>query len=104
MVVSAQGIDASGFQPPLTSQTLSGLSFASCKASDGLSIIDPCLSWNWQAIKSAGQVRRAYHELAPVVSAVEQASFFVNTVHPHGVEPGDMFAIAAGTAPGSPAR
>ena len=100
MVVSAQGIDVSGFQPPLTSQTLSGLSFAFCKASEGLSIIDPCLSWNWQAIKSAGKVRGAYHELAPVGSAVEQASFFVNTVRPHGVQPGDMFAIAAGDRPG----
>jgi peptidoglycan hydrolase-like protein with peptidoglycan-binding domain len=31
---------------------------------------------------------------------VEQASFFVNTVRPHGVRPGDMFAIAAGERPG----
>ncbi len=100
MVVSAQGIDVSGFQPPLTSQTLSGLSFAFCKASEGLSIIDPCLSWNWQAIKSAGKARGAHHELAPVGSAVEQASFFVNTVRPHGVQPGDMFAITAGERPG----
>jgi peptidoglycan hydrolase-like protein with peptidoglycan-binding domain len=72
------------------------LSFAFCKASEGLSIIDPCLSRNWQAIKSAGKVRGAYHELAPVGSAVEQASFFVNTIRPHGVRPGDMFVIAAG--------
>jgi hypothetical protein len=90
----------SGFQPPLTSQTLSGLSFAFCKASEGPSIIDPCLSRNWQVIKSAGKVRGAYHELAPVGSAVEQASFFVNTVRPHGVRPGDMFAIAAEERPG----
>jgi peptidoglycan hydrolase-like protein with peptidoglycan-binding domain len=96
MVVSAQGIDVSGFQPPLNDQTLSGLSFAFCKASEGLSIIDPYLSWNWQAIKSAGKVRGAYHELTAADSAIEQASFFVNTVRPHGVRPGDMFAIVAG--------
>jgi GH25 family lysozyme M1 (1,4-beta-N-acetylmuramidase) len=100
MVVSAQGIDVSGFQPPLTNEVLSGLSFAFCKASEGLSIIDPYLSWNWQAIKSAGKVRGAYHELTATDSTVEQASFFVNTVRPHGVRPGDMFAIVAGGRPG----
>jgi peptidoglycan hydrolase-like protein with peptidoglycan-binding domain len=100
MVVSAQGIDLSGFQPPLTSETLSGLSFAFCRATEGLSIIDPYLSWNWQAIKSAGKVRGAYHEFIPVGSAVEQASFFVNAVRPHGVQPGDMFAVAAKDRPG----
>jgi hypothetical protein len=31
---------------------------------------------------------------------MEQASFFVNTVRPHGVQPGDMFAIAAKGRPG----
>jgi peptidoglycan hydrolase-like protein with peptidoglycan-binding domain len=76
------------------------LSFAFCKATEGLSIIDPYLSWNWQAIKSAGKVRGAYHELTPVGSAVEQASFFVNAVRPHGVRAGDMFAIAARDRPG----
>lgn len=96
MVVSAQGIDVSGFQPPLNNQTLSGLSFAFCKATEGLAIIDPYLSWNWQAIKCAGKVRGAYHEFVAVGSPVEQASFFVNSVRPHGVQPGDMFAIAAG--------
>jgi peptidoglycan hydrolase-like protein with peptidoglycan-binding domain len=100
MVVSAQGIDVSGFQPPLTSEALSGLSFAFCKASEGVSIVDPHLSWNWQAIRSAGKVRGAYHELTAADSAVEQASFFLNTVRPHGVRPGDMFAIATGDRPG----
>jgi GH25 family lysozyme M1 (1,4-beta-N-acetylmuramidase) len=95
MVVSAKGIDVSGFQPPLTGEMLSGLSFAFCKATEGLTIIDPHLSWNWQAIKSAGKVRGAYHELTATYSAVEQASFFVNTVRPHGVRPGDMFAVVA---------
>jgi GH25 family lysozyme M1 (1,4-beta-N-acetylmuramidase) len=66
MVVSVQGIDVSGFQPHLTSQTLSGLSFALCKASEGLSIIDPACPGTGQAIKSADKVRGAYHELAPV--------------------------------------
>jgi len=100
MVVSAQGIDVSGFQPPLDNETLSGFSFAFCKATEGLSIIDPHLSWNWQAIKSSGKVRGAYHELTAADSAVEQASFFVNTVRAHGVEPGDLFAIAAADRPG----
>src|SRR5215469_2559079 len=100
MVVSAQGIDVSGFQPALSNQTLSGLSFAFCKATEGLAIIDPYLSWNWQVIKSAGKVRGAYHEFVAAGSAVEQASFFVNTVRPHGVRPGDMFAIAAAGRPG----
>jgi len=98
MVVSAQGIDVSGFQPPLNNQTLSGLSFAFCKATEGLRIVDPYLSWNWQAIRSAGKVRGAYHEFA-AGSAVEQASFFVNAVRPHGVRPGDVFAIATGDRP-----
>jgi lysozyme len=96
MVVSAQGIDVSSFQPALTKEMLSGLSFAFCKATEGLTIIDPHLSWNWQALKSAGKVRGAYHELTATDSAVEQASFFVNAVRPHGVRPGDMFAIVAG--------
>jgi lysozyme len=99
MVVSAQGIDVSGFQPPLNNETLSGLSFAFCKATEGLTIIDPHLSWNWQTIKSAGKLRGAYHEFG-TGSAVEQASFFVNAVRPHGVRPGDMFAVAAGARPG----
>jgi peptidoglycan hydrolase-like protein with peptidoglycan-binding domain len=100
MVLSAPGIDVSGFQPPLTTKTLSDLSFAFCKASEGLGVVDPHLSWNWQAIKSAGKVRGAYHELIADDSAAEQASFFINTVRPHGVRPGDMFAIVAGDRPG----
>jgi peptidoglycan hydrolase-like protein with peptidoglycan-binding domain len=98
MVVSAQGIDVSGFQPPLNDETLSGLSFAFCKATEGLNIVDPYLSWNWHAIKSAGKMRGAYHEFADG-SAADQASFFVNAVRPHGLRPGDMFVIAAGDRP-----
>lgn len=101
MVLSAQGIDVSGFQPPLTNETLSGLSFAFCKATEGLAIVDPYLSWNWQTIKSAGKVRGAYHEFVAAGSAAEQASFFVNAVRPHGVRPGDMFAVAAADGPGT---
>jgi hypothetical protein len=104
MVVSAQGIDVSGFQPPLTSQTLSGLSFAFCKASEGLSIIDPCLSWNWQAIKSAGKVRGATTSSPPSGRPWSRRRSSSTRFARTACGPVTCSPSPPGTAPGSPAR
>jgi lysozyme len=100
MAASAQGIDVSSFQGDLTTADLHGLSFAHCKASEGVTGTDPHFAANWRAIKSAGLVRGAYHEFRPADSVTTQVLHFADTVRAQGREPGDMHAVVASDYPG----
>jgi lysozyme len=90
---SAQGIDVSAYQAPLTAADLAGLDFAFAKATDGPDGTDPNFAANWDAIRAAGKFRGAYHELrASDVAA--QAARFLATVRAAGLEAGDMLAVS----------
>lgn len=100
MTASAQGIDYSEYQAPLTAVNLKGMSFAWCKATNGAGGTDPNFAANWATIKGAGIVRGAYHELVPADDLSTQVSHFVLTVDGRGLEPGDMLAVVASDYPG----
>lgn len=95
--MSAQGIDVSGVQAPLTLTDLEGFAFAFAKATDGPELTDPNFAGNWSVIKQAGIYRGAYHELwSPGSSpAAAQAAHFLDVVCSGGLEPGDMLAVVA---------
>jgi lysozyme len=97
MTASAQGIDVSAYQNPLTADALKGLDFAFCKATNGSTLADPVFARNWRTMKAAGVRRGAYHELASpaVASGKAQAAYFLATVVEQGLEPGDMLAVVA---------
>ena len=97
MTESAQGIDVSRSQQPLTQAALQGLTFAFTKATDGPQLTDPNFTGNWAVIKQAGIYRGAYHELWSAQSspAAAQAAHFLAVVSAAGLEPGDMLAVVA---------
>jgi GH25 family lysozyme M1 (1,4-beta-N-acetylmuramidase) len=97
MTETAQGIDVSRAQPPLTPTDLNGFAFAFAKATDGPELTDPDFAGNWSVIKQAEIYRGAYHELwSPESSpAGAQAAHFLDVVRSGGLEPGDMLAVVA---------
>jgi GH25 family lysozyme M1 (1,4-beta-N-acetylmuramidase) len=101
VTASAQGIDVSAYQAPLAAPDLAGLDFAFAKATEGSDVTDQNFAGNWQAIKSAGKFRGAYHELRPGFKdpATAQAAHFLATVAAAGLEPGDMLAVSASDYP-----
>jgi lysozyme len=101
MGTSAQGIDVSSYQDPLTAANLD-VAFAFAKASEGPSDTDSNFAANWAAIKKAGIRRGAYHELwSPGSSpAATQAAHFLSVVQAEGLERGDMLAVVASDYPG----
>jgi murein L,D-transpeptidase YcbB/YkuD len=99
---SAQGIDVSAYQSPLTVSALAGLDFAFTKATDGPGGTDPNFAANWAVIRSAGKHRGTYHELQPGAPSA-QAAHFLAVVQARGLEPGDMLACVASDYPASDA-
>lgn len=99
-MTSAQGEDRSAFQAiyPWT-----GLAFGFCKATNGLSVVDPNFGPNWSNLAHAGIPRGAYHELTNGASPQAQAMFFVAVVKERGLNAGDMLAIVASDYPVSAA-
>lgn len=97
MTASAQGVDVSAYQPVLTSEALAPYSFAFAKATNGDQLADPNFTGNWRAMKAAGKMRGAYHELVSpdAASAKAQADYFLAVVVGEGLEPGDMLAVVA---------
>jgi len=95
MADSAQGIDVSKDQDPLTTADLDGLSFTFAKATEGPSSTDGNFAANWATMKDAGIHRGAYHELwsASSASAESQVDHFLAVVKGAGLEPGDMLAV-----------
>jgi lysozyme len=58
----------------------SGLSFVFVKATEGVTIVSPLFAGDWQAAKTAGVVRGAYHYFHPSDDPREQAQLFLKTV------------------------
>lgn len=100
MTASAQGIDVSSYQHPLTATDLKPYSFAFCKATEGLTEVDPHFAANWRAIGAAGLVRGAYHEFRPADSVTTQVLHFADTVRAQGLTPGTVMAVVASDYPG----
>jgi GH25 family lysozyme M1 (1,4-beta-N-acetylmuramidase) len=101
-MTSAQGIDVSAYQAPLTPAALDGLDFAFAKATNGPYGTDPNFSGNWAEIRAAGKLRGAYHELTPGDPSA-QAAHFLATVQARGLEAGDMLACVASDYPATDA-
>lgn len=78
------GIDVSHWQQTInwSSVAASGKIFAICKATEGLTYVDPMFSTNWPAIKAVGMFRGAYHFGRPGSDPVAQARHFHRTVQP----------------------
>lgn len=76
------GVDVSHHQGPIDWWTAarSGLSFAWCKASEGIGFTDPSLRWNLAGAQKAGLVPGAYHFLNGAHSGAEQAAAFLATL------------------------
>ncbi|SEB37558.1 lysozyme [Tenacibaculum sp. MAR_2009_124] len=56
------------------------LHFVICKATEGVTIIDPLFNKNWKTIKEHGFLRGAYHFYRSNDSPSDQASFFLKTI------------------------
>lgn len=76
-----QGIDVSHYQGDIDWKK-TGKSFAVCKATQGLTKIDPTFSHNVYEAQSAGLEVGAYHYFNPALSARDQADFFVSQLKP----------------------
>lgn len=103
---SAQGIDLSSWQPPLTSA--GGYDFVLVKATEGTSWVDPNFAANWDYLATQPVHRGAYHYFHPAQPAAQQAALFMSVVIGRGLLPGDMvagdFEVTEGTQPGPLAR
>lgn len=89
----SRGIDVSHHQGVIAWPTLArehGLSWAACKASEGLTFTDSQFAANWAGIKAAGLVRMAYHFARPGSDPYGQAHRFVSLVRP---QPGDVLCL-----------
>lgn len=72
------------------------ISFGMAKATEGLSITDPDLGENWDAMWAMNNHRLprfAYHYFHPAEDAAAQARHFVSTVREHGLLPGDNLVM-----------
>lgn len=79
-----QGIDVSRWQREIdfTRVSKAGITFCFCKATEGLTHVDPRFAANWAAMAAAGLVRGAYHFGRPGADATGQADFVFETVRP----------------------
>lgn len=90
----ARGIDVSNHNPNFPWHEWDGhIQFASIKATEGLSFLDPWFGYNWKGAASIGAFRFAYHYAHPNLNPVEQAKFLVNYVRQHGLGQHDNFVL-----------
>lgn len=80
--VRLPGIDVSHFQGEVDWPAVAGagMRFAFIKATEGTADVDPRFEQNWQASRSAGLLRGAYHFLHPNLDAKQQAAHFLSVV------------------------
>lgn len=83
------GIDVSHYQSAIDWPAVAaeGIDFGFVKATEGQDMQDSIFCENWQAMRTTGIVRGAYHFFRPGTSAVAQARHFIETVH---LEYGDL--------------
>jgi lysozyme len=77
-----KGIDVSHYQPTVDwiKWKNDGVKFASCKATQGVTLIDSCFKKHYADAKANGLVRQAYHYWEIHHSGAVQANFFWNAV------------------------
>lgn len=77
------GIDISRYQGNLVTDitTSDGLHFAICKATQGVTYVDPDFRLNWNTITEKGLIRGAYHFYICSDDPVQQAQHFSNTIN-----------------------
>lgn len=82
----SRGIDVSHYQGVVDWQRLKstqGLTWGACKATEGLSYVDPQFARNWPNMRAAGLTRIAYHFARPGSSSgTAQAARFLAVVKP----------------------
>lgn len=79
----AYGIDISKYQGEeieFISAKQDTLTFVICKATEGLTMIDPDFTTNWSTIDQKGFIRGAYHFYHCADDPVKQATHFISTV------------------------
>src|SRR5581483_4646356 len=76
------GIDVSHYDGAITwpSVKAGGIEFAIMKATENTNFVDPQFAANWTGAGASKVIRGAYHFFRPVVDAVQQVDFFVQTV------------------------
>lgn len=87
----AYGIDISKYQGDeidFLNKNKDSLSFVICKATEGISIIDPDFRNNWTMIKTKGFIRGAYHFYHCSDSIVSQSQNFLSALD--ALEPSDL--------------
>lgn len=87
------GIDVSNSQGLIDWKKVkdNGITFAFCKATDGLTFVAKTFEHNWNGIKDAGLIRGAYHFCHTKNNAVMEADHFVKTVG--RLDPSDMLVL-----------
>ncbi|MCB0637493.1 MAG: glycoside hydrolase family 25 protein [Lewinella sp.] len=86
---AVEGIDVSHHQARIDWQQVAEqeLDFAFVKATEGATHTDSLFCDNWEAIRSVGMIRGAYHFFRPQTSAMAQAFQFMHWVD---LQPGDL--------------
>ncbi len=76
------GIDVSVYQNEIDWMLVkeNNIKFVICKATQGISEVDPRFESNWNGAKEAGIIRGAYHFFDNNMDAQAQAKHFINTV------------------------
>lgn len=91
-----RGADVSNWQPRIgwDAVAASGIAFAFCKASEGVTYRDPTFAPNWGDMKRLSIARGSYHFGQPDQNGPEdEAGYYVAAVQAVGIEPGDMLAL-----------
>jgi GH25 family lysozyme M1 (1,4-beta-N-acetylmuramidase) len=80
------GIDISRYNGNLASliSASDSLTFVICKATEGVTLIDPQFKSNWERLRANGCLRGAYHFYRTNDNPQAQAAFFWNTISAQG--------------------
>lgn len=95
-----EGIDVSNAQGNINWDQVAAAgkwAFAFCKATEGTGYVDTHFKANWDAIKSHGFVRGAYHFAHPVNDPIKEADHFADTVGT--LDPSDMIVLDIEVSP-----
>lgn len=87
----AFGIDISSYQGNEINdleKSRDSLDFIICKATQGVTFIDPMFQMNWTTIKEKGFIRGAYHFYVSSDNPSEQAEFFIERIK--DIQPNDL--------------
>ena len=77
------GIDVSSYQgdeTELINSKKDSIGFIFCKATEGITYLDPKFEENWIQIKADGFIRGTYHFYRSADDPIEQAKFFAKTI------------------------